>query len=177
MINNIKKINYKTLTELFFEEAKKQLNKPLLWHKINNKYESYSWEIAKKRIISLSSKLIKLGLKKGDRVIIASENNPNWFISDFAIMLAGGITVPAYTTYTKKDYEYLIKDSQAKMMFVSNQKLFLNILPTLKKNKQIKNIFSFERILNSMNANIIFIDEVWKDKINFLSKNNSIANF
>ena len=125
MINDKKKFNWKTLPELFFEEAKKQLDKPLLWYKINNQYKSYSWKIVRKRILLLSSKLIQLGIKKGDKVIIISENNPNWFITDFAIMLTGGITVPAYTTYTKKDYEYLIKDSQAKMVFISNKKLFL----------------------------------------------------
>ena len=127
MINIKKEFNWKTLPELFFEEAKKQLDKPLLWYKTNNQYKSYSWKIVRKRILLLSSKLIRLGIKKGDKVIIISENNPNWFVTDFAIMLAGGITVPAYTTYTKKDYEYLIKDSQAKMVFISNKKSEISI--------------------------------------------------
>jgi len=164
MINDKKKFNWKTLPELFCEEAKKQLDKPLLWYKINNQYKSYSWRIVRKRILLLSSKLIQLGIKKGDKVIIISENNPNWFVTDFAIMLAGGITVPAYTTYTKKDYEYLIKDSQAKMVFISNKKLFLNFLPAI-KNKQIKNIFSYEKISHSTNENIILLEDVWKDSI------------
>jgi len=165
MINIKKEFNWKTLPELFFEKAKKQLDKPLLWYKINNQYKSYSWKIVRKKILLLSSKLIQLGIKKGDKIIIISENNPNWFITDFAIMLAGGITVPAYTTYTKKDYEYLIKDTQAKMVFVSNKKLFLNFLPAIKNNKQIKNIFSYKKINHGVNENIIFLEDVWKDKI------------
>jgi len=80
-------------------------------------------------------------------------------------MLAGGITVPAYTTYTKKDYEYLIKDSQAKTVFISNKKLFLNFLPVIKNNKQIKNIFSYEKISHGVNENIIYIEDLWKEKI------------
>ena len=165
MINIKKEFNWKTLPELFFEEAEKQLDKPLLWHKINNQYKSYSWKMVRKRILLLSSKLIQLGIKKGDKVIIVSENNPNWFITDFAIMLAGGITVPAYTTYTQKDYEFLIKDSKAKMAFISNKKLFLNFLPAMKNNKQIKNIFSYEIINHGVNENIICIEDVWKEKI------------
>ena len=165
MINNKKVFNWKTLPDLFFEEAKKQLDKPLLWYKINNQYKSYSWKIVRKRILLLSSKLIQLGIKKGDKVIIVSENNPNWFITDFSIMLAGGITVPAYTTYTKKDYEYLIKDSQAKTVFISNKKLFLNFLPVIKKNKQIKNIFSYEKINHGVNKNIIYIEDLWRDNV------------
>ena len=165
MINDKKKFNWKTLPELFFEEAKKQLDKPLLWQKIDNEYIPYSWENVKKKILTLSKKLSQFGLKKGEKVIIISENNPNWFITDFAIMNAGGITVPAYTTYTKKDYEFLVKDSQAKMIFVSNKKLFLNCLPAIKNNKQIKRIFSYEKINQSVNENIIFIEDLWKEKI------------
>ena len=165
MINNKKEFNWKTLPELFFEEAKKQLDKPLLWQKIDNEYIPYSWENVKKKILTLSKKLSQFGLKKGEKVIIVSENNPNWFITDFAIMNAGGITVPAYTTYTKKDYEFLVKDSQAKMIFVSNKKLFLNCLPAIKNNKQIKRIFSYEKINQSVNENIIFIEDLWKEKI------------
>ena len=165
MINDKKEFNWKTLPELFFEEAKKQLDKPLLWQKIDNEYIPYSWENVKKKILTLSKKLSQFGLKKGEKVIIISENNPNWFITDFAIMNAGGITVPAYTTYTKKDYEFLVKDSQAKMIFVSNKKLFLNCLPAIKNNKQIKRIFSYEKINQSINENIIFIEDLWKEKI------------
>ena len=165
MINDKKEFNWKTLPELFFEEAKKQLDKPLLWQKIDNEYIPYSWENVKKKILTLSKKLSQFGLKKGEKVIIISENNPNWFITDFAIMNAGGITVPAYTTYTKKDYEFLVKDSQAKMIFVSNKKLFLNCLPAIKNNKQIKRIFSYEKINQSVNENIIFIEDLWKEKI------------
>ena len=165
MINDKKEFNWKTLPELFFEEAKKQLDKPLLWQKIDNEYIPYSWENVKKKILTLSKKLSQFGLKKGEKVIIVSENNPNWFITDFAIMNAGGITVPAYTTYTKKDYEFLVKDSQAKMIFVSNKKLFLNCLPAIKNNKQIKRIFSYEKINQSVNENIIFIEDLWKEKI------------
>jgi len=165
MIHDKKEFNWKTLPELFFGEAKKQLDKPLLWYKKNNQYKSYSWRVVRERILLLSSKLIKLGIKKGDKVIIVSENNPNWFITDFAIMLAGGVTVPAYTTYTKKDYEYLIKDSKAKIVFVSNKKLFLNFLPAIKNYKQIRNIFSYEKISHDINKKIIFIEELWKEKI------------
>ena len=165
-MENIKnKFHWKVLPELFFKESEKQLDKPLLWYKKNNEYKSYSWNTVKEKILSLSSKLTKLGLKKGDKVIIVSENNPNWFITDFAIMLSGGVTVPAYTTYTEGDHRHLINDSKAKMMFISNKELFSKCLPAIKNNKQIKNIFSYEKINNATNKNIIYIEDVWKEKI------------
>ena len=75
-MENIKnKFHWKVLPELFFKESEKQLDKPLLWYKKNNEYKSYSWNTVKEKILSLSYKLTKLGLKKGDKVIIVSENN------------------------------------------------------------------------------------------------------
>ena len=52
-----------------------------------------------------------------------SENRPEWLIADLAIMLAKAITVPAYTTYTEKDYEYLIEDCTPSVIIVSNNSL------------------------------------------------------
>ena len=166
MKNNITNFDWKTLPEMFFKESEKQLDKPLLWFKKKNEYEYYTWKNVKNKINLLSNKLIKLGLKKGDKVVIVSENNPNWFISDFSIMLAGGITVPAYTTYTKKDYEYLFKNCKAKMIFVSNKQLFLNCLPAIKKNKTIKQIISFEKIsISKESEKVIYLNDLWKEKL------------
>ena len=54
---------------------------------------------------------------------MVSENRPEWFISDMAIMLSGGITVPAYTTYTEDDYRYLIEDCEPSLVIVSNHEM------------------------------------------------------
>ena len=70
MFNEQKIFNWESLPEMFFKEAKKQLDKPLLWHKINNKYKHYSWGTVKNKINLLSLKLIKLGLKKGVWLIV-----------------------------------------------------------------------------------------------------------
>ena len=66
------------------------------------------------------SKIIRENIKEGDRCLLVSENRPEWFVSDLAIMLSGGITVPAYTTYTEADYKYLIEDCEPTIVIVSN---------------------------------------------------------
>ena len=71
-------------------------------------------------ILKLSSELRSL-IQKKDRCLLISENRPEWMVSDLAIMLAGGITVPAYTTYTERDYEYLIDDCNPSVIIVSDQ--------------------------------------------------------
>ena len=53
--------------------------------------------------------------------MLISENRPEWMISDLSIMLSGGITVPAYTTYTERDYEYIIDDCTPTIIIISDK--------------------------------------------------------
>ena len=72
---------------------------------------------------SLAAALHAIGLEPGDRVMLVSENRPEWLISDLAIMAAGCVTVPAYTTNTERDHQHIIDDSGARAVIVSTQKL------------------------------------------------------
>ena len=99
--------NTNNLVELFFEKYKSQKKNEILLTSLKNLEKTYSWEQTKNAIINLSSEISKY-IKKGDRCLLISENRPEWFISDLSIMLSNGITVPAYTTYIEKDYEYII---------------------------------------------------------------------
>ena len=92
--------NQNSLIELFFSQADKQDKKSIFlqWLNPNNK-KTYTWKEVEQNIFKLS-KVIKENIQEGDRCLLVSENRPEWFISDLAIMLSGGITVPAYTTYT-----------------------------------------------------------------------------
>ena len=93
--------NFNSLIELFFYQTEKQNPKDvfLQWLNPNNK-KTFTWEETKINIFKLS-KIIRENIKESDRCLLLSENRPEWFISDLAIMLSGGITVPAYTTYTE----------------------------------------------------------------------------
>ena len=101
--------NLNNLIELFANQANRQNKKDIFleWLNPSNK-KSYTWEQTEKNILKLS-KVIKENIEEGDRCLLVSENRPEWFVSDLAIMLAGGITVPAYTTYIEDDYKYLIE--------------------------------------------------------------------
>ena len=81
--------------------------------------QSYSWGMINTRIKVLSNFLREI-IFKGDRCVLLSENRPEWLISDLAIMNAGGVTVPLFTTYSENDYEYIIKDCSPKVCIVSN---------------------------------------------------------
>ena len=87
---------------------------------------TYCWGDIKERIFKLSSKIQSL-IKEGDRCLILSENRPYWLISDIAVMNAGGISVPIFTTYAKKDYEYILKDCNPSLAIISNINQFEKI--------------------------------------------------
>ena len=70
-------------------------------------------------ILKLSQELSSF-IENKDRCLLISENRPEWMISDLAIMLSKGITVPAYTTYVERDYEYLINDCNPSVVIVSD---------------------------------------------------------
>ena len=147
--------NFNNLIELFFYQAEKQNPKSILlqWLNPNNK-KSFTWEETKLNIFKLS-KTLKENVKEGDRCLLVSENRPEWFISDLAIMLSGAITVPAYTTYTNNDYKYLIEDCEPKIVIVSNNDMLKKLNTTINEKNFIKKIITFDEVAKAYhNLNI-----------------------
>ncbi|MEK9677248.1 MAG: AMP-binding protein, partial [Rhodospirillaceae bacterium] len=91
------------LGKMFFSQAETLGNKPFLWAKEDGAYRARSWTETAETVRALARGLRDLGVEKGDRVLLCSENRPEWPIAHLAIMAAGGITVPAYTTNTVND--------------------------------------------------------------------------
>jgi long-chain acyl-CoA synthetase len=89
---------------------------------------------------------------------LVSENRPEWFISDMAIMLSGGITVPAYTTYTEEDYKYLIEDCEPSLLIVSNNEMLKKLSNTINEKEFIKKVITLDE-LNKVIDNLHIIDE------------------
>ena len=136
--------NFNSVVSLFNQQCKELKDSPYLWRKVEGKYLSLSWLEVQKKVNALAKGLISLGILKGDRVVILSENRPEWQIADLAIMSIGGITVPAYTTSTTSDYKHIINHSEARCIIVSSNDLALKAIPAT---------------LNSKCKNVILIDE------------------
>src|SRR5579859_2401011 len=112
-----------SLTAMVFGQADKLGDRPFLWRKSEGQWRSLSWRQVAEAIETLARGLIAAGLKEGDRVLLVSENRPEWLIADVAIMAVGGITVPAYTTNTIGDHRHLLNNSGAKLAIVSTRPL------------------------------------------------------
>ena len=136
------------LLELFFIQYEKQLDKnKILLSSLKEPKKKYSWHETCQSITKLSNELKKY-VSKGDRCLLISENRPEWFITDLSIMLSGSITVPAYTTYAERDYEYIINDCSPSVIFVSNSEQFNKVKNIIRSKKFVKKIFSFDDLEN-----------------------------
>ena len=173
--------NFSSLIELFFYQSDRQDPKSIFleWLNPNNK-KIFTWEETRLNIFKLA-KILKETVKEGDRCLLVSENRPEWFISDLAIMLANGITVPAYTTYTEDDYKYLIEDSKPSVVIVSNNEMFKKLTKTINEKDFIKKVIIFDEIKNLDKnkyldfSSIINNDISEKDKIQNSSLKRSIT--
>ncbi len=137
--------NINNLVELFFTSYKKQKKDNILLTSLKDTSNYFTWEKTFHSIKKLSSEIKKYA-NKGDRCLLISENRPEWFITDISVMLSEAITVPAYTTYVEKDYEYIIENCNPKLIFVSNQEQFNKVKKIIKKNSFVTKIFSFEQL-------------------------------
>jgi len=111
------------LVALFLTRADELGDKPMLLAKRDGAWVAVSWAEAARRVCLLAESLRGLGLETGDRVMLVSENRPEWAIADLAIMAAGCITVPAYTTNTERDHVHVLENSGACAVIVSDGKL------------------------------------------------------
>ena len=159
--------NINNLIELFYFQYIKQKKDEIFLNSLENLENKYSWNDTYVNIIKLSER-IKKYINKKDRCLIISENRPEWMMSDLAIMLASGITVPAYTTYNERDYEYIIDDCTPSLIFVSNNTQYIKIKNIISRKNFIKKVISFEKIDNLDKNLYLNIKEIFKssEKIN-----------
>ena len=150
----IEKIN--NLLELFYNQYQTQDKESIFLQNLKEPSKKYSWEDVYSNINKLSKEISKY-ITKGDRCLLISENRPEWMISDLSIMLSKGITVPAYTTYTERDYEYIINDCTPAIIIVSNKIHYEKIKKIIPKKNFIKKVIHFENsedIKEEFNLNI-----------------------
>src|SRR5690606_7966397 len=113
---------------MFFQRAREGGDKPFLSEKIDGEWQAISWAEAARQVAGLAKSFQKLGLKPGDRVMLVSDNCPQWCITDLAIMAARCITVPTYTTNTISDHQHVLDNSGARAVVVGGEKLSQNLI-------------------------------------------------
>ena len=136
--------NFNSIVNLFEYQAENLSIKPYLWKKNNKEFDFLTWNKVKSMVDQIAKSLSSLGILEGDRVIILSENRPEWQISDLAIMSIGAITVHMYTTSTSDDYLHILKHSGARCAIVSNNELMKKILPAIEESQVCQNVIKID---------------------------------
>lgn len=135
---------FPNLVTMFFTRAAEKGDAPFLWRKEGGAWRSISWADTARQVASLSAGLKAAGLQRGDRVMLVSENRPEWCIADLAIMAAGGVTVPTYTTNTERDHAHIIENSGARAIIVSTQKLATTLMPAALRSNHVQTVIGIE---------------------------------
>ncbi|WBO22618.1 AMP-dependent synthetase/ligase [Sphingomonas abietis] len=129
--------HFPNLVTMFFTRAAEQGDAPFLWRKQEGAWVAMSWRIAAGKVAALAAALREKGLRPGDRVLLVSENRPEWCIADLAIMAAGCVTVPAYTSNTTRDHAHVLENSGARGVIVSTAKLAATLIPAVLRSGQV----------------------------------------
>ncbi len=155
--------SWPNLVTMFFDQAERKGDRPFLWAKTDGSWQAISWAEAARQVAQIAEGLLAVGVKPGDRVVLVSENRPEWCLADIGIMAAGAVTVPTYTTNTERDHLHILEDSHAAAAIVSNQKLAKVLLPAAYRSDACNLVIGIEplRIGQSSGAEVRSWDDLF----------------
>jgi long-chain acyl-CoA synthetase len=150
--------SWPNLVEMFFDQAARLGNAPFTFVKIDGVWTGRSWNETAQDVAKLAHALREIGLARGDRVVLVSENRPEWLVCDLAIMAAGGITVPAYTTNTERDHHHILENSGAQFAIVSGPKLAKTLMPAVYRISGFKAVIGIDPLKIGQSSGVTLHD-------------------
>ena len=141
-----------TINQMVQNTIQQHGSETALSHKVDKEYQDISKATLAERIKDFCLGLAELGLQKGDRVALLSENRPEWAITDLAILAGGGVTVPMFSTLTSAQVEYIVRDSGAKILCVSSE-------------RQLQKIKDWDENVPTNLQHIVIFDELQNDSV------------
>jgi long-chain acyl-CoA synthetase len=146
-----------TISQIFLNTVKTYVKDDLLASKREGRYVPISTEEFARRVRHLSLGLADLGLGPGEKLVIFSENRPEWTITDFAVLCAGAVTVPIYTSLMPEQVKYIINDSDARIVVCSNRDLWLKVEAV---RAELRNVHHFILIDEEGPQGVVSLSEV-----------------
>jgi long-chain acyl-CoA synthetase len=146
-------VSFNNIVEMFINLTDKfaHVEKPMLMRKKDGAYRPMTYREVRTLVEEFYHGLISIGIKRGERIAILSENRPEWVISDMAILALGGLDVPLYPSQTGKQIEYILKDAGVTGIIVSNQFQLTKVLKIRSEVPVLKHII----VMNELSANIL----------------------
>ena len=156
--------HFPNLVTMFLTRARERGDAPFLWARRGGGWQSVSYAEAARQVAAFADSLQRIGLKPGDRVMLVSENRPEWLIADLGIMAAGCVTVPTYTTNTTRDHQHILANSGASAVIVSAQKLAKMLIPAVLFSSNCKHVISIDDIITGQSADVATFHH-WQDMV------------
>ena len=150
------------LISLFYAQAERLRERPFLWAKRDGAYTAMQWGAVARSVTTLARGLRAIGIEPGDRIVLVSENRPEWLIADIAIMAAGGVSVPAYVTNTEADHHHILENSGATGIIVSTEFLARRLLSVAARAGDVRFLIAMEALTlgQTGNTDIFHWDDV-----------------
>src|SRR3982751_375799 len=133
-----------TIPHFSLESFRKNHKKDALSYKSGNDWVHISGAEAIERIKRIALGLLSLGIRKGDRIAIISENRPEWSLPDLAVLSLGAVNVPIYTTQAVEQIRFILENSGARMLFISGKKLFKHAEEAIRSVEQLERLIFFD---------------------------------
>ena len=149
--NSMENSKPKTLVELLRHAAAARPDQQVLRFKQEKHWTGITGAQLAKRVRSVALGLYNLGIRKGDRIGILAESGPLWTIADYAILSNGAISVPIYPTQSPHQVEYILQESEPKLLFVSTARQMRRVEEALRKFPSLR-IVSFQEGVNGENV-------------------------
>ncbi|MFN2602715.1 MAG: long-chain fatty acid--CoA ligase [Gemmatimonadaceae bacterium] len=149
-----------TLNQLFFESAERYDKPDALQYKSGEKFVPISHREILERVRHLARGLQLSGVKRGDRVAILSENRPEWAIADYACLTAALTDVPIYPTLPAEQIAYVLDDSGAVAIFVSNAEQAAKIASIRGEVPALKTVIAFETGTPTADTTLAALEEL-----------------
>jgi len=131
---------------LYFQKENYPLEKSLSGKDISGKWTSYSSQDVVTAVEQAASGLMDLGLQPGDKVaLVIYKNRPEWMIMDFAIQMAGLISIPLYATISIREYEYILNEAEVKVAFCGAGDLYAKLTSAQSNVSDLKHIYTFDK--------------------------------
>ena len=155
--------DFQTIPEIFeflTGSFVKRNEKPVFKHKVDGTYQDISYQEFGDKTKHFALGLASLGIKRGDKVSLISENRPEWVYTDYAVLCLGAADVPLYPILTADSIEYILNDSGSTAIVVSNKFQMNKVLKVWKNCKTLKHVIVMNDIEDNEDQNVYTMSQV-----------------
>lgn len=147
------------LVEFLNINTEKYLKNPSIGFKKHENWETISWLQLRTLVFKTANALKKSEISEGDKVAIYADNSAEWIIFDLAILSLGAVSVPIYSTNNKEQTQYILENSEAKIVMVGNQQQYDNCLEILQNSEFLKQIVVSKKAVWIKQDRSIFLED------------------